>query len=117
MSRIDLRGIGNNAHKFIRSLKTEMIPAFIIEMSKNYIFAFIYQLTGDQMLYTILQGLILLAPWIMLGHGAFRYESQKTYNFSSLSNHNSPNTLKPKKNLNLLSFILATFVFMKFLLQ
>ena len=117
MGLINLRGIGNNALKFIRSPKTEMILAFIIEMSKSYIFAFIYQFTGDQMLYTILRGLILLVPWIMLGHGAFRYESQKTYNFyPNLNKQNSPNTLKPKKNLNLSSFLLATFIFMKFLL-
>lgn len=116
MSLINLRRIGNKTAEFIRSPKTEMILAFIIEMSKNYIFAFIYQFTGDQMLYTILRCLILLVPWIMLGHGAFRYESKKLSNFySNLNYHNSSKTLKPKKNLNLLSFLLAIFLVIEFL--
>ena len=89
-----------------------MILAFIIEMSKSYIFAFIHQFTGEQLLYTILQLLILLVPWIMLCHGALRYEYQNKYRtYSNLSNQNTSNTLQPK---NLLSLIFITFVFMKF---
>ena len=116
MSLVNLRVVGNNALKFIRSPKTEMILAFIIDMSKNYIFVFIHQLTGEQMLYSILQLFILLVPWIMLGHGALRYEYQNKYRtYSNLSNQNTPNTMQPKKNLSLLSLIFITFVSMKFL--
>ena len=117
MSLINLRRIGNKTAEFIRSPKTEMVLAFIIEMSKNYLFLFFHQLTGDQILYTVLRCLILLVPWIMLGHGAFRYEAQKTYKgYSSLNNHNLSNSPRPKINLNLTSFLLAAFILMKLLL-
>jgi len=117
MNLINLREIGNNALKVIRSPKTEMILAFIIEMSKNYIFASIHQFTGDQLLYNILQYLILLIPWIMLGHGALRYEAQTKYEtYSNIGSKIYPSTLKRKKNLNLLSIIFITFVFVKFLI-
>jgi hypothetical protein len=116
MSLINLRRIGNKTAEFIRSPKTEMVLAFIIEMSKNYLFLFIQQLTGDQILYTVLQFLILLVPWIMLGHGAFRYEALKSYKgYSSLNNHNLPNP-RLKINLNLTSFLFAAFIFMKLLI-
>ena len=117
MNLINLRAMGNNTAKFIRSPITEIIFAFFLEMSRNYIFAFIHQFTGDQLVYTISQYLIVFLPWIMLGHGMFRYESQKIDNvYSNLNNYNSDNTLKPRKNLNLLSFLLATFIIIELLL-
>ena len=67
----------NNTVNFIRSPVTEMICAFIIDISRNYIFAFIHQFTGDQLIYPILQCFIVIVPWIMLGHGALRYDASR----------------------------------------
>ena len=116
MSLMNLRILGNNALRFIRSPITEIIVSFIIEMSRNYIFALIYQFTGDQLIYTILQYVILFIPWIMLGHGAFRHESQRTNNlYTRLNSHNSSNVPKPKRNLNLWGPLIAAFLIIELL--
>lgn len=116
MSLINLGGIGNNALKFIRSPKTEIILAFILEMTKTFTFAFVFQFTGDQLIYTIFKYSFLMVPWIILGHGMLRHESQKTYKgYSNLDNHNSLDNINTKKTLNLSSFLLATFIIIEFL--
>ncbi len=106
----------NNTSNFISSPVTEMVCAFIINISRYYIFAFIHQFTGDQLIYPILQLLIILIPWIMLGHGALRYEASKYRSkpYSDLRN-NSSNILMPKKNLKILSFLFVAFIFLQFL--
>jgi hypothetical protein len=116
-SLINLRGICDNVVNFIRSPVTEMVCAFIIEMSKYYIFAFIFQFTGNQLIYPLLQFSILMVPWIMLGHGALRHmASRNTVNvYSDLNDYDSSNIQKPKKNVYLLGFLFATFFIIEFL--
>ncbi len=113
---VNFGGIRDNAVNIIKSPVTEMICAFIIDMSRNYIFAFIHQFSGDHLIYTILQISFLFIPWIMLGHGAFRYESQKKSKvYPDSNNNNSSSTMIPKKNLLLSSFLLAAFIIVRFL--
>jgi hypothetical protein len=105
-------------HKFISLIKdpvTEMVLAAIIDLSRNYIFSFIHQYIGDPLIYTIIQYLIVLIPWIMLGHGALRYP-QKT-NVKSLDiNYDDSSTLpKPKTNLNLLILFFSISFIIKFI--
>ena len=108
--------IWNNTINFIRSPVTEMVCAFIINISRDYIFAFIHQFTGDQLIYPILQLLIILIPWIMLGHGALRYEPSKYRGkpYSDLKIYNSSNILIPKKHLKILSFLFVALIFLQF---
>lgn len=108
--------IGNKTLNFISSPIAEMICAFIIDLSRNYLFAFIYQFTGDQLIYPVLQYLIIFIPWIMLGHGALRHEALRFKGdiFSSLESFNSLNTIKLKKSSKLICFFFVFFVFLQF---
>lgn len=101
---------------FISSPITEMICAFIIDISRSFIFTFIYQFTGDQLIYPILQYLIIFIPWIMLGHGALRNETSRFKgNISSpLESLNSSTALVTKKYPKLVSFLFIVFVFLQF---
>ena len=103
---INLRGKCDDALGLIRNPVTEMISAFVIDMSKNYIFAFVHQFTGNNLTYLIFQYSLLILPWIILGHGALRYiNSQNTGNvYSNLKN--SYSTQISKKSLNLPIFVL-----------
>ena len=109
--------MGNKVVNFIRSPITEMICAFIIDQSKYYIFSFIHQFTGDQLIYPIFQMLIILVPWIMLGHGAFRHENSRFKgNISAtLETFNSSNSFESKKSPRLVSLIIASFIFLQFI--
>ena len=106
----------NNTVNFIRSPITEMVCAFIIDISRTYIFAFIHQFTGDQLIYLILQYMIIFIPWIMLGHGALRHEASKYRgkSYSDLKNFNSSNILMPKKSVKLISLLFAALGFLQF---
>ena len=108
--------IENKIVSFISSPIIEMICAFIIDQSKYFIFTFIHQFIGDSLLYPIAQILIILVPWIMLGHGAFRHENSrfKGNTYGSLENFNSSNNLPSKKNSGLVSFLFAAFIFLQF---
>ena len=67
------RRVYNRTVSFVKNPVTEMIFAASIDLCRNNIFSFIYQFIGDQLVYTIIQYLILVIPWIMLGHGMLRY--------------------------------------------
>jgi hypothetical protein len=111
------RGKREFAGDFIRNPVTEIVCAFILEMSKSFIFAFIFQFTGDQLVYTIFQYSFLMIPWIMLGHGALRHTaSQNTANiYSGFNDENSPSIQMQKKNLNLFSLLFAAFIIIELL--
>ena len=108
--------IGNKVVSLISNPITEMICAFIIDQSKHALLALIHQFTGDQLIYSILLILFLLTPWIMLGHGAFRYENSKFKGvaYTPLGNFSSSDALMSKKRLKLVSFLFAIFVFLQF---
>ena len=112
---MNFAGKWNNPVDFIRNPVTEMVSAFVIDMSKNFIFAYLYQFTGDNLVFLILQYSLLILPWIMLGHGALRYMKyqSKRNTYSDLENFNS--TQMSKKSLNLVSLVFGMFIIIQFL--
>ena len=114
MSLANFRGIFDAAVNFITSPVTEMVCAFILDISRNYLIALTRQFMGNQLISLILQSFIVTIPWIMLGHGAIRYPQNTNRVYSTVDNNNPSSTLMPKKNLYILTFLSAIFIFTDF---
>ncbi len=112
---INLAGKWDNPVDFIRNPVTEMVSAFVIDMSKNFIFAYYVSIYRKQFSLLNLQYSLLILPWIMLGHGAFRYINyqNKRNTYSDLENFNSPQM--SKKSLNIVSLVFGMFIIIQFL--
>ena len=91
-----------------------MIVAACIDLSRNFLFEIFHQYFGDQMIFSLIQYIIIILPWIMLGHGALRYP-QKTINYSNLDYYENDDQLTQKKNTNLLSLMILTSLAIKFI--
>ena len=109
MNMINPKGLSNNVVNLISNPITEMVCAFIIDISRNYILGFMRPFTGDQLNYLFLVSVFIIIPWIMLGHGAIRYIQNTDETFVDLSNNNLSNVRFKKRNLSLLTFLLAAF--------
>jgi hypothetical protein len=109
---VNPNGLYGKFVSFIKSPVTEMVLAAAIDLSRNFLFSFVYQYIGDQLVYSIIQYLIILIPWIMLGHGALRYP-QKTSKQNLDINYNNSSILSKGKNLNLLPLIFTFSILIK----
>jgi hypothetical protein len=89
-----------------------MVLAAAIDLSRNYIFSFIDQFMVDKLVFSIIQYLIIIIPWIMLGHGALRYP-QKTNKKNLDINYNNSSILSKGKNQNLLPLIFTFSILIK----
>ena len=110
---INPKEIPKNVANLITSPITEMVCAFIIDISRNSILGFLSPFSGNNLSYLFLVSIFIILPWIMLGHGAIRYTHNKDKEFIDLSNNNLSNPQMPKRNLNLLSLLLATYIITK----
>ena len=110
MNLINQKGMTENVVTFISHPITEMVLAFIIDFNRRYILGFMRPIIGDNLNYLLLVSILIVIPWIMLGHGAIRYIQNKDKTFVDLSKNNSSNAQPKKRNLNLLSFLLAAFI-------
>lgn len=106
---INPKEIPRNVVSLITSPITEMVCAFIIDVSRNSILGFITPFSGNNLSYLFLVSIFIILPWIMLGHGAIRYIHNKDKEFINLSNNNLSDPKMQKRNLNLLSFLFATY--------
>lgn len=112
---INPKGISKNVFILLSSPITEMVCAFVIDISRNYILGFMYPFTGDNLNYLFLVSFLIIIPWIMLGHGAIRHTQNKDKAFANLSNNNLSNPQMQKRNLNLLIFLLPAFIITRLL--
>lgn len=94
---------------FIGHPITEMVCAFIINFSRQYFLGFMRPFTGSQLDYILLVSILVITPWIMLGHGAIRYIRNTDKAFVDISNKNISKSKMQKGNLNLLSSLLVAF--------
>lgn len=113
MDLIYPKGITKNVVTLISNPITEMVCAFIIDMSRNYILGVIHPFLETDLNYLFLVSILLLFPWIMLGHGAIRYIQNKKNEFVKLSNNNPSHPQIQKKNLNLFIFLLTTYIIIR----
>jgi len=109
------RSVFKKSVSFIKSPVTEMIFAAIIDLSRNYLFAFIHQFIGDQLIYTIIQYLILIIPWIMLGHGALRFPQKTNKENSYFGHQDYSKSLKQNNNFLIMSLLFSASLIIKFL--
>ncbi len=109
---LDSKGMVKRVVNLISNPITEMVCAFIIDFSRNYIIGFLQPFAGDHLHFLMILFLIVV-PWIMLGHGAIRYTQNTDKAFTDLSNNNLSSVQIQKRNPKLLGFLLTAFVITK----